>query len=130
MSRTAHHVRWKHWNVKRTVSDWEKPWTGRFGVIRYEETLGNVLNDLRFYAGCKGTPQPVTFQRWYYRYSQAWGHNGGVAKNYANKHRSQTRAEERAYAREILKAHRSDGDLDEALEPEGRTRHRAIWEAI
>lgn len=131
MSRTMHHVTWKHWNVKATKLITVYRWgIGRVGLAYEDETLGNELHDLRFYAGCKRTPQPIHLIRWYTDYCTTWGHAGGLAKGYARKHRRRTRNEERAYGRDILKAYRAGEDPDEYTEPEGRTRHSALWEAL
>lgn len=129
MSRSLHHVRYNHWNIKRTVLDYRGRIGFRVEFGEYEDTLGVELYDLRFYAGCKRVPQTVHRIRFDYQYVRTWGHANGVAHSYAKEMAGMHRAAVRAYGRDIIKAYRSGGDLDEYTEPEGRTRHRALWEA-
>lgn len=126
MSRTAHHVRRQHWNVKAFEQErWRVPWEKDFRFSLDE--VGLILYDLRFYAGCKRTPQKirkvVTDDNWL-------GHGGASAvQHIAREFRSRQRNEERLYARNVRKMARAGGDLEEAPEPDGRTRHSAIWDA-
>jgi len=130
LSRTMHHVAWKHWNLKRPTVYVYAMYSPYNGLEDGDETVGHELYDLRFYAGCRRTPQLVHLVRRYTGYSDTWGHAGGVAKGYGRKHRRRTRNEERTYGRDVLKAHRAGEDADDYLEPEGRTRRSAIWEAL
>lgn len=130
MSRTAHHKPWKHWNIKRTSVSCYPSGTPYRGQLRVEEeTAGDAMSDLRFYAGCKRIPQHVSIVRWYYGYYVTWGHYGGAAEAIARKYRSRARAREREYGLEVSKVYRAGGDIDEILKPESRTRHQALWDA-
>jgi hypothetical protein len=129
LSRTAHHKRWKHWNVKKPVVCFYGSWSAYHGLSDEEETIGNVQYDLRFYAGCKRTPKKISIVHWYHNYAMTWGHYGGAAKGIAHEQRCLTRGEERAYGQDVKKLHRAGEVFDDILEPEGRTRHRALWDA-
>lgn len=146
MSRTLHHVRYNRWNVKELDPYWgysddqyEKVGNGRRmrrlkpgatpGWVPYMHAVGVELYDLRFYAGCQRVPQQVHRRRDYYSYVRIWGHANGVARSYAKEAAGSHRASVRAYGRDIVKAYRCGGDLEEYVEPEGRTRHNALWEA-
>lgn len=130
MSRTLHHVRYKHWNVKvprlTTVYRWG---IGGVGLDYEDEVIGVELYDLRFYAGCKRQPQLVHRSREECSYVRTWGHAGGAAHGIAKEIAGAKRAEWRDYALDVTKAHRAGSDLEGLLEPEGRTRHQALWEA-
>lgn len=130
MSRSLNHVRYKHWNIKRPRVATVYRYGIGAGLFYEEETMGAELYDLRFYAGCKRVPQTVHRVRYDYSYTRTWGHANGVARSYAKEQAGMHRAAVRAYGRDIVKAYRSGGDLDEYTEPEGRTRHRALWEAF
>lgn len=130
MSRSLNHVRYKHWNIRHTVVYAVGSWSTWAGLNEDEETDGVELYDLRFYAGCKRVPQVVHRIRYDYSYTRTWGHANGVARSYAKEQTGMHRAAVRAYGRDIVKAYRSGGDLDDYVEPEGRTRHRALWEAF
>lgn len=130
MSRSLNHVRYNHWNIKRTTLTTVYRWgIGGVGLDYEDETVGVELYDLRFYAGCQRVPQHVHRTRYYYSYVRTWGHANGVARSYAKEMTGMHRAAVRAYGRDVVKAYRSGGDLDDYAEPEGRTRHRALWEA-
>jgi|SRR6185437_12833283 len=146
MSRTAHHVRYEHWNIRRPDYYWAPRWRLEAGVefyphrksggggwvlARHEEILGNVVYDLRYYAGCKRVPRKIVRRTpdwggWPY----AWGH-GGMAgvKHWADQIEGGIRAAARDYARAAVKTHRAGGDVEELLEPDGRTRGSALYEA-
>ncbi len=129
MSRTLHHVRYKHWNIKRTtlVYRWG---IGGVGLDYEDETIGVELYDLRFYAGCNRVPQVVYLRREEHNYTQTWGHHGGAARGFAKERHGQYRAQVREYGRNAVKVYRSGGDTDDMIEPEGRTRHSALWDAL
>jgi hypothetical protein len=130
MSRTAHHVPREHWNVKRLEYEHWRSWQSKPAEVpTYWNEVGHVLLDLRFYAGCKRMPAEIRKARWHYNYG-SWGHFGAKAVQViASKERRRTRAWERMFNQDVAKLHRADGDLDNILEPEGRTRHSAIWDA-
>ena len=146
MSRTVHHVRYDHWNIKEPDYCWVPLWRlaegrefhlhhkrgGRDWVlVEQEQTVGNVLWDLRFYAGCKRVPAKLVHRTpcwagWPY----SWGHAGTSAiGGWANQIEGGLRADARDYAREAVKVHRAGGEVEELPEPDGRTRHSALWEA-
>ncbi len=123
MSRTVHHVRYDHWNVKGRA--WHY-WRGED-----EYPVGNVIWDLRFYAGCKRVPARLRhatpcWDGWPY----SWGHGGITAiREWANQIEGGLRAAARDYGRDAVKVHRAGGDLEGLAQPDGRTRHSALWEA-
>lgn len=142
MSRTAHHIRRKYWNVKQVERclGWETE-PVRIGnhtyqfikkprTLVYKEELwevGHELYDLRFYAGCKRVPQNVrraiTLNNWL-------GHGGGSrVQIYMDEYWGGHRAAGRSYGKEVKKAHRAGELYDDILEPEGRHRHQAIYDA-
>jgi hypothetical protein len=145
MSRTMHHVRYKHWNIKRPDYYWGyaddqyekvskrsrrvKPGAVP-GWVMDPDTVGVELYDLRFYAGCNRVPQVVYLRREEHSYTQTWGHHGGAARGIAKEKHGQHRAQVREYGRNAVKVYRSGGDTDDMIEPEGRTRHTALWEAL
>jgi hypothetical protein len=126
VSRTAHHISRSHWNVKTLeVERWRVPWEQEFRASWNE--VGHIQYDLRFYAGCKRIPEmtrhSVTKRNWL-------GHGGSSAvRGYARKFWGRQRNEERMYALDIRKTAQAGGDLEEIPEPDGRTRHSAIWDA-
>lgn len=142
MSRTAHHIRRQHWNVHKIEYFWE--WetepvrvgkrTYQFvkkprNLIFKEESweVGHELYDLRFYAGCKRVPQRIrrviTPNNWL-------GHGGGSrVQMYMDEYWGGHRAAGRIYGREVRKAHRAGEFYEDILEPEGRHRHSAIYDA-
>ncbi len=123
MSRTVHHVRHDHWNVMGPVLHY---WCGQD-----EHPVGNVIWDLRFPAGCRRVPVKLVHRTpcwagWPY----SWGHAGTSAiRQWANQIEGGLRAQARDYTREAVKVHRAGGELDELAQPDGRTRHSALWEA-
>lgn len=143
MSRTLHHIRYQHWNVKHTVA-WVYPsWCARPGVNEEEETLGVVIYDLRFHAGRKRVPQKIRKERWDMTrmnsrkfggkgYMKSWGHEGGVAHDLAKEYWGRRRMEDRAFTGEAVK-YRRGGEkrgVADMVEPEGRTRHMAVYDAF
>lgn len=134
MSRTMHHVPWAHWNVKVTevVERYRLSSNGRRlignGLDIEEHTVGHELYDLRFFAGCKRQPQRVRHARRYDSYALTWGHHHAVSEWAKIRHRRK-RAEERAFAADVVKRARAGQSVDDLLEPEGRTRHSAWRDA-
>jgi hypothetical protein len=137
-------VRYKHWNIQQLDPYWGysddqyekvgkrgrrlKPGATPGWVPRMH-AVGHQLCDLRFYAGCKRQPQQVRRHRKDDSYVLTWGHTGGAAHGIAKAIAGARRAEWRTYALEVAKVHRAGSDYEELLEPEGRTRHQALWEA-
>ncbi len=142
MSRTLSHVPYKHWNVREPHISWGyddeqfethgkrggklKPGATREWVVDMVAE-GVELTDLRFYAGCRRVPQVIRKTRASYTYAGTWGHCSGVARGIAKEIAGSDRAAVRTYGRAVAKAYRSGGDVDDYLEPDGRTRHAAIW---
>lgn len=121
MSRTAHHVPLGRWNQLEHEDD---PRPGREG---YDWAVGHVVYDLRFFAGCRRRPQKVT----------ASVRGGGYIHGHGGTQVVQVRAREiegglragwRAFAATAVKTWRAGEDVGELLEPDGRTRHQAVWD--
>jgi hypothetical protein len=129
LSRTAHHIPYKHWNIKKRTQEYKSWPPSRRGIVQWEETLGVILYDLRFYAGCKRQPQLIRRERWETSYGKTWGHAGGLAHGLAEIYQGAIRSRERVYATQIRKLANAGSDLDELIEPEGRVRHGAVWDA-
>ena len=112
MSRTVHHVPQQHWNRRERS----------FAVA-------HVLIDLRFAAGCRRVPQFLRHEVTGGGYLH--GHGGSRAVGLiAREFEGAQRAESRMFATEAVKAHRAGADIDELCEPDGRTRHSAIWDSL
>ena len=86
---------------------------------------GNVIVDLRFFAGCKRTPQRV--RREVARVGYSFGCSEAVQSR-AREIEGGIRARLRAFAAEVAKTSRAGGDVGELLEPDARTRHEAVWD--
>lgn len=145
MSRTAHHIGRQHWNVKEPYFRWgydedqyiggsRSGWRSRklkpdavWGLVQDEHEIGLVLHDLRFYAGCRRVPQRIRR----HVTEDSWLSHGGsdAVQGIARKFWNRQRTEERTYGLNIRKTARAGGDLEETPEPDGRTRHSAIWDA-
>lgn len=136
MSRTARHTPYDRWNIRATHIRPAYWWRRNErliadGLAEEEEILGNVVYDLRYYAGCKRTPQKLAHRTpdwggWPY----SWGHGGWRSwHEWANLLEGKIRAAAHGYTREAAKVHRAGGDVDELPEPDGRTRHSARYEA-
>lgn len=135
MSRTMHHVPWDRWNIKtvEVVERYRLSSNGHHlvgnGLDFEEHTVGHELYDLRFPAGCKRQPQKIHRIRYDYSYWRTWGHHHAVSEWAKIRHRKK-RAEEREFAGNVIKLARAGQPVDDLLEPEGRTRHSAVWDAI
>lgn len=119
MSRTAHHTPLKRWNQREhhesVTGDWSYDWP-----------TGNTITDLRFYAGCKRTPQRIRREVACVGYPV--GHGGKATQVRAREIEGGFRAGLRAFAAGAAKTYRADGHVGDLLEPDARTRHGAIWD--
>lgn len=124
MARTVHHVPLRRWNRREFDVG---PRTGL--PEAFDWATGHVLWDLRFFAGCRRVPQRL-------RHEVA---GGGYIHGHGGTKAVQVRAREiegglraglRAFAAGAVKAHRAGADVGGLLEPEGRTRHEAVWDAF
>ena len=132
MSRTVHHVPQRRWN-RRELYAWarlERDEAGA-GAEFWPRThaVGHVLFDLRFPAGCRRVPQLLRHEVVGGGYLHGHGGNSAIQWG-AREIEGGLRAAARAFAVEAVKAHRAGADLDELCEPEGRTRHGAIWDYL
>jgi len=119
VSRTNHHRRnYKRWNIVGMQIDHYR------GVFFREYRNGMETYDLRFYAGCRRTPQPVhRVLDFHGRYPWRFHYGSdGVAKSYADIAEGELRAAVRIYTGEALKLLRAGEDLDELLEPDLKPR--------
>lgn len=122
MSRTAHHTPFAHWRrQERDIF----PDGVRYG---YPWPVEHVVFDLRFYAGCRRVPAAVRARVEFGGYLHGHGGTDTVTVR-AREIEGGLRDARRAFARTALKAHRAGGDLEGLLEPDGRTRHQALWDA-
>lgn len=139
MSRTNHHRRnCKRWNLAETEYVWgwkTEPRKLRRRVyrvyaeprewVRTEEQrpIGIETWDLRFYAGCRRTPQVVhRVLDFHGRYPWRFHHGPGNAKPCADKWESKLRADARRYVEEARATHNAGEDVDELYEPDLRPR--------
>lgn len=123
MSRTAHHTPSAHWNQRAVEAEPDD----RFEP--FDRPLGHVVYDLRYFAGARRVPDLVRIR--VRSGGLVYGHGGSSAVgDLARSQAGARRSVERAFAAEAVKAHRAGRDLDGLLEPEGRTRHGAIWDVL
>jgi hypothetical protein len=125
MSRTNHHRRYDWWNMKEPDVYWGKPWSAYEGQIFVEErTIGMEVWDLRFYAGCRRTPQVIHRVLDFHDLYPVRIHYGrdGVAKSYGDIREGQFRTATRRYVDEARMTYNAGGDVDEICEPDKRPR--------
>lgn len=126
MSRTNHHRRnVKRWNIVRRKADYPRPWSPYPGVIvECDESVGMETWDLRFYAGCRRTPQPVhRVLDFHGRYPSRFYYGAdGVAKSYAGIRESELRMQVRLYTAQARELWNAGGDVDGLREPDVRPR--------
>ena len=87
------------------------------------------MYDLRFFAGCRRVPQRLRHAVSGGGYVHGHGGTDAVGLK-AREIECAIRTGWRAYAAEAVKAHRAGVDLVEMVEPDGRTRHEAIWDCF
>lgn len=128
MSRTVHHVPVAHWNQREQFTDHR---TG----LPYEgdswgsSPVGNVLYDLRFHAGCRRVPQRLRHEVSGGGYIHGHGGTDAVGRH-ARETEAGLRNGWRAFAAESVKAYRAGVGFGGMVEPDGRTRHEAIWDCF
>lgn len=120
MSRTNHHRRYKRWNITRDRVTLR--WNGALEIDSARE--GMEVYDLRFYAGCRRTPQAVhRVLDFHGRYPWRILYGAyGVAKSYADIREGQFRAATRTYVQLVSFTWNAGGDVEEIGEPDRRPR--------
>jgi hypothetical protein len=119
LSRTAHHVPQKHWN-QREILTWGPGST-------YDSPIGHVIYDLRFPAGCRRRPRRI--RATVYGGGYIHGHGGAQeVKVMAAEYEASLRNGWRMFAAAVAKAHRAAEDVEDFVEPDGRTLHSALWD--
>ena len=113
MSRTVHHIRQEFWNHRDHRS----------------APVAHVLFDLRFAAGCRRVPQRLRHEVTGGGYLHGHMDSADVGER-AREFQSIMRAEMRVFSIDAIKFYRAGSDLEELREPNGRTRHSAIWDML
>jgi len=125
MSRTNHHRDYHRWNFTTREIYYNKPWTPWAGELTFEDrAVGMETWDLRFYAGCRRTPQVIHRLldfRGQYPIRIHYGRRGR-AKGYADHWEAKFRGDTRRYEDECRAAYNAGYDVDDVLEPNHRPR--------
>jgi len=126
MSRTNHHQRnYKRWNITRRKADYPRAWSRYPGaIVEYDEPVGMETWDLRFYTGCRRTPQVIhrvldfhSRYPWKFHYG-----SGGIEDSYASQREAEFRSETRLYVDAARRTYNAGGDVEELMEPDPRPR--------
>lgn len=123
MSRTNHHRRsYDRWNLIEVEVYYGKRWTPYRGQFFEEDRrVGMETWDLRFYAGCRRTPEVVHRELHFHgRYPWRFHHGPGNAGPAAAKQEAKFRADARRYTDEARGVWNAGGDVDELREPDRR----------